>query len=79
MTLVQALLLAFVAIGGASVVLTHDAKNQALVYSFYGLLLTLLFSALQTPNPVVLGVAVGIVAISLMILLALARVRERVE
>ncbi len=71
----QIVLLALVAIGGTAVVLTREPSRQALVASFYGLLLTLLFVAFQAPDVALSELAVGTVAVPLMILLALAKVR----
>ena len=78
MSALQMLLLAFVAIGGISMVLTRDAKNQALIYSFYGLLLTLFFFLLQAPGVALFALAVGgVVAVPLTLLLALSRARRK--
>jgi energy-converting hydrogenase B subunit D len=72
---VVALLL--VAAGGTAVVLTRDPLNQAIVASFYGLLLGILFLVLQAPDVALSQIVVGAVALPLMILLALAKCRER--
>ena len=72
--LVAALLL--VAAGGTAVVLTRDPLHQALVASFYGLLLGILFLVVPAPDVGLSQIVVGAVALPLMILLALAKVRE---
>jgi uncharacterized MnhB-related membrane protein len=72
--LAAALLL--VAAGGTAVVLTRDPLNQAFVASFYGLLLGILFLVVQAPDVGLSQIVVGAVALPLMILLALAKVRE---
>jgi energy-converting hydrogenase B subunit D len=72
--LVAALLL--VAAGGTAVVLTRDPLNQAIVASFYGLVLGILFLVVQAPDVGLSQIVVGAVALPLMILLALAKVRE---
>ncbi|HEU5370696.1 MAG TPA: DUF4040 domain-containing protein [Ktedonobacterales bacterium] len=73
----QAGLLALVALGGLSVVLTRDPLRQAVVVSVYGLLLALLFFTLQAPDVALSALVVGAVVLPLMILLALAKVRSQ--
>ena len=69
-------MLVLVALGGTAVVLTRDPLNQAMVASFYGLLLGLSFLVLQAPDVALSQITVGAVALPLMILLALAKVRR---
>jgi energy-converting hydrogenase B subunit D len=76
MTALLALVLVLVAVGGTAVVLTRDPLNQAMVASFQGLLLGLVFLVLQAPDVALSQIAVGAVALPLMILLALAKVRR---
>jgi energy-converting hydrogenase B subunit D len=64
-----------VAAGGTVVVLTRDPLNQAIVASFYGLLLGVMFLVFQSPDVALSQITVGAVALPLMILLALAKVR----
>ena len=64
-----------VAAAGTAVVLTRDPLNQALVASFYGLVLGIMFFVFQAPDVALSQIAVGAVALPLMILLALAKVR----
>jgi energy-converting hydrogenase B subunit D len=64
-----------VAAGGTAVVLTRDPLNQAIVASFYGLLLGIMFLVFQAPDVALSQIAVGAVALPLMIVLALAKVR----
>jgi uncharacterized MnhB-related membrane protein len=73
----EVVVLLLVAAGGAAVVLTRNPLNQAIVASFYGLLLGILFLVLQAPDVALSQIVVGAVALPLMILLALAKVRER--
>jgi energy-converting hydrogenase B subunit D len=73
----EVVVLLLVAAGGAAVVLTRDPLNQAIVASFYGLLLGILFLVLQAPDVALSQIVVGAVALPLMILLALAKCRER--
>jgi uncharacterized MnhB-related membrane protein len=74
-SLVQAVALVFVALGGTAVVLTREPARQALVASFYGLLLTLLFVAFQAPDVALSELGVGTAAVPLMILLTLSKTK----
>jgi uncharacterized MnhB-related membrane protein len=76
--ILEAVVLLLVAAGATAVVLTRDPLNQAIVASFYGLLLGLLFLVFQAPDVALSQIVVGAVALPLMILLALAKVRDRV-
>ena len=64
-----------VASAGTAVVLTRDPLNQAIVASFYGLILGIMFFIYQAPDVALSQITVGAVALPLMILLALAKVR----
>jgi uncharacterized MnhB-related membrane protein len=64
-----------VAAAGTAVVLTRDPLNQAIVASFYGLILGIMFLVYQAPDVALSQIVVGAVALPLMILLALAKVR----
>jgi energy-converting hydrogenase B subunit D len=75
-TALAALVLVLVALAGTAVVLTRDPLNQAIVVSFFGLLLGLAFLILQVPDVALSQITVGAVALPLMILLALAKVRR---
>jgi len=77
MNILQALILALVAIGGLAVVLTRDPLHQAMVASFYGILLALLFFVFQAPDVALSQIAIGALALPLMILLALAKIRRK--
>ena len=57
------------------VVLARDPLRQAMVASIYGLVLGILFFVFSAPDVALSQTAVGAVALPLMILLALARVR----
>ncbi len=76
MTVLLAVVLLLVAAGGTAVVLTRDPLDQAIVASFFGLLLGLAFLVMQAPDVALSQIAVGAVALPLMILLALAKVRR---
>ena len=74
---IQVLILAMVAAGGLSVVLTRDPLNQAVVASFYGILLGLMFFLFHAPDVALSQIVIGALALPLMILLALAKIRKR--
>jgi uncharacterized MnhB-related membrane protein len=63
-----------VAAAGTAVVLTRDPLNQAIVASFYGLILGIMFLVFQAPDVALSQITVGAVALPLMIVLALAKV-----
>ncbi len=77
MMLIEVLSLLLVAAAGTAVVLTRDPLPQALVNGIYGLALALLFFVLGAPGVAMSELAVGSVAVPLMVLLTLTRVRER--
>ena len=79
MSLLQGLVLAMVCLGGLGVVLTREPVRQSIVVSFYGLLLALLFFLFQAPDVALSQITVGAVALPLMILLALAKIRRKQE
>ena len=78
-TALQFVALSMVALGGLGVVLTRDPLRQAMVVSFFGMLLGILFFVFQAPDVALSAIAVGAVASPLMILLALAKVRGGAE
>jgi energy-converting hydrogenase B subunit D len=67
--------LALVAVGGTAVVLTRDPRDQAIVASLYGLVLAIMFLVFQAPDVALSQITVGAVALPMMIVLALAKVR----
>lgn len=58
-----------------AVALTRDPLRQAMVASLYGLVLGVLFFAFEAPDVALSQTAVGAVALPLMVLLALAKVK----
>ncbi len=78
-TVLQAVVLTMVAAGGLAVVLTRDPLRQAIVLSFFGMLLGILFFLFEAPDVALSEITVGAVASPLMILLALAKVRGGAE
>ncbi len=75
--ILQTAILLLVGIGGTGVVLTREPASQAVVVSFYGLLLSILFFVFQAPDVALSQIVVGSLALPLMILLALARVKKQ--
>jgi uncharacterized MnhB-related membrane protein len=73
----QDFILLFVAAGGTAVVFTRDPTSQPIIVSFFGLLLGVMFFIFQAPDVALSQIAVGAVALPLMILLALARVKKQ--
>jgi uncharacterized MnhB-related membrane protein len=76
-TVLQAGILIFVAAAGTAVVFNREPLSQAMVVSFYGLLLGILFFVFQAPDVALSQIVVGAVALPLMILLVLARVKKQ--
>ena len=62
-----------------SVVLARDPLRQAMVASIYGIVLGILFFVFQAPDVALSQTVVGAVALPMMILLALAKVRGGAE
>jgi energy-converting hydrogenase B subunit D len=78
-TVVQAITLIVVALGGTAVVLTRDPARQALVTSVFGVSLAVLFLAFQAPDVALSQIVVGAVALPAMIMLALRKIIRREE
>ena len=68
----QAVAFVFVAVGGTVVALTREPRKQVLALGVYGMLLTILFMALQAPDVALSELAVGTAALPLMLLVTLA-------
>jgi uncharacterized MnhB-related membrane protein len=79
MNVMRVAVLALVAAGGLAVVLTREPLRQALVLGAYGLLIALLFFLFQAPDVALSQIVVSTVALPLMILLTLAKVRRHEE
>jgi energy-converting hydrogenase B subunit D len=71
----QVVVLVLVAVSATAVVAARDPLRQAMVASIYGLILGILFFVFQAPDVGLSQTVVGAVALPLMILLALAKVR----
>lgn len=76
MLVMQAAILVFVLVAGTAVVLTRDPRSQVIGLSFYGLLLALMFFLYQAPDVALSQITIGAVALPLMFMLALARIRR---
>jgi uncharacterized MnhB-related membrane protein len=70
-------LLLLIAFTGAAVVRTRDVTNQVLALGFYGLLLALMFFVFEAPDVALSQITVGSVALPLMVMLAIARMKFR--
>ncbi len=77
MTVLQAIALVAVAGSGTAVVLTRDPMRQVIVTGFLGLLLAILFFVFQAPDVALSQIVVGGVALPVMALLTLAKLRDR--
>lgn len=79
MDTLQVTVLVLVAAGATAVVFTREPVRQVIVLSGYGLLLALLFMVFQAPDVTLSELTVGAVALPLLLLLALAKVRRKEE
>ena len=68
--------LVLVASAGTGVVFTRDPRKQVIAMSFFGLLLALMFFLFQAPDVALSQLVVGAVALPLMVMLALAKLRR---
>ena len=71
-----AFLLTLVGVVGLLVVRTHDPVRQTVLTGVLSLVLGVLFFAVQAPDVALSELAVGTVAVPLMILLAIGKIRE---
>lgn len=76
MQLVIAVALVLTAISGTAVVLTRDPERQAITLSAFGLVLTVLFVALQAPDVALSELGVGAAIVPLMVMLAVRKLRR---
>jgi len=77
MDALQVTLLVLVAAGATAVVLIRAGVRQVLMLSIYGVLLAVLFLAFQAPDVTLSELVVGAVALPVILLLTLAKVRKR--
>jgi uncharacterized MnhB-related membrane protein len=76
MAAAQVVALLLTALAGTLVVLIRQPARQAIMVSAYGLVLAALFFSVQAPDVALSAIAVGSVALPMMILLTLAKVRQ---
>ena len=76
MDTLQIVVLVLVAAGALVVVRTKDRVRLVLVLSVYGILLAVLFFTFQAPDVALSEITVGAVALPLILLLAIAKVRK---
>lgn len=79
MTALQAIALLLVASGGTATVLTREPVRQAIVVGVYGFTLAILFFLFQAPDVALSEIVVATIALPLMILLAIAKIRAHNE
>jgi energy-converting hydrogenase B subunit D len=79
MDALQVTILILVAAGATAVVLIRERVRQVLALSVYGVLLAVLFLAFQAPDVTVSELTVGAVALPVILLLTLAKIRKREE
>ncbi len=70
-------ILILLAVSGFAVVRTHDVTEQVIALGFYGLVTALMFFFFQAPDVALSQITVGAVALPLMIMLALSRMKFR--
>jgi energy-converting hydrogenase B subunit D len=79
MNALQVTVLILVALGATAVVLTRAHVRQVLVLSVYGVLLAVLFMVFQAPDVTLSELTVGAVALPIVLLLTLAKIRKPEE
>lgn len=77
MNTLQVTVLVLVAAGATIVVRTRTRVRQVLALSVYGMLLAILFLVFQAPDVTLSELTVGAVALPIILLLAIAKVRKR--
>ncbi len=75
MTVFGSALLLLIAAAGLAVVRTRDTTEQVVALGFYGLLTGLMFFFFQAPDVALSQFTVGAVALPLMVMLALSRLK----
>jgi energy-converting hydrogenase B subunit D len=77
MTVLQIIGLVAVALGGTAVVFTPEALRQTMVLGIYGIALTFLFFIFQAPDVALSEIVVTGMALPLIILAALRKIRQQ--
>jgi uncharacterized MnhB-related membrane protein len=76
MNALQCAMFLLVGVTGTVTVFTRSPLRQVMVFSLYGSLMTILFTAIQSGDVALSELAVGTAATPLMLLVALASVRN---
>jgi energy-converting hydrogenase B subunit D len=76
MNTLQIVVLVLVAAGATVVVRTRTRVRQVLALSVYGMLLAILFFVFQAPDVTLSELTVGAIALPIVLLLAIAKVRK---
>jgi uncharacterized MnhB-related membrane protein len=76
LTWLQGFAVVAIALGAPAVVLTRDPLRQTIVLGIYGLLFAVLFLTFQAPDVALSQLVISTVGLPLMILLAIAKIRE---
>jgi uncharacterized MnhB-related membrane protein len=79
MIVLQATCLLVVGAVGALVVATRDPLRQAAVTGLFGLALAALFLSVQAPDVALSQITVGAIVVPVLVLLAMAKIREHDE
>jgi len=79
MDALQLTILILVAAGATAVVFIRERIRQVLALSVYGVLLAVLFLAFQAPDVTLSELTVGAVALPIILLLTLAKIKKREE
>ncbi|HKU68572.1 MAG TPA: hydrogenase subunit MbhD domain-containing protein [Candidatus Baltobacteraceae bacterium] len=77
MSLLQIVLYVLVAFLGAAVVFSKRPVNQLFIYTAFGMTLAILFFALHAPDVGLSEVAVGTLAVPIMVLVALMKTGDK--
>ena len=77
MSLIQIILYVLVAFLGAAVVFSKRAVNQLFIYTTFGMTLAILFFVLHAPDVALSEIAVGTLAVPIMVLVALMKTGDK--
>ena len=72
-----AFLLLLLGVSGLGVVRSRDVTEQIIALAFYGLVMALVFFFFQAPDVALSQIVVGAVALPLMVMLAISRMKFR--
>jgi uncharacterized MnhB-related membrane protein len=79
MTILQVVSLLAVAVAGTATVAVRNPTRQAIVAGFHGLALTIMFFVYAAPDVALSQLTVSTIAVPIMVLLALAKLRQQDE